>query len=123
MMTRVQRIEYEILDCALNRPNFSGGHYTTVTLFMGRLQDIFPDIETREFSVACARLAGKEAIGLAFPDVGGYRDYRSADDDAELFDAETLRLAATPSSKAHFRQLSALIDAPVGFKRDSGRRP
>ena len=122
MMSRGQRIEYEILDCALNQANHSEGHYTAVTLFMARLQQLFPDIGTREFRDACKKLARHEAIELAFPGAGGYRHYRGADDDAEFFEATTLRIAPASSSYAYFRELSALIEAPAGFKRPPGFR-
>jgi len=33
MMTRTQRIEYEILDCALNRANTNEGYSSSVNMF------------------------------------------------------------------------------------------
>ncbi len=122
MMSREQRIEYEILDCALNQASHSDGHHTAVILFMARLQQLFPDIETREFRGACKGLVRQAAVELAFPSVIGYRHYRSAADDADFSDAKTLRFATTPSTRAYFHQLSALIEAPAGFKRPSGFR-
>jgi|HubBroStandDraft_4_1064222.scaffolds.fasta_scaffold908260_1 hypothetical protein len=122
MMSREQRIEYEILDCALNQANHSGGHHTAVILFMARLQQLFPGIEAREFRGACKELVRQDAVELAFPSVIGYRHYRGASDDTDFSDAKTLRLATTPSSRAYFHRLSALIEAPAGFRRPSGFR-
>jgi hypothetical protein len=123
MMSRVQRIEYEILDCALNRATPSEGFITTVILFMRRLEILFPDIETIEFTQACQGLTRLSAIAVSFPTIAaGYIHYQGADDDAELFDAKTLRLAPTSFSQAYYRQLSALIEAPTGFKHHVGIR-
>lgn len=97
-MSRGQRIEYEIIDCVLNHANHNEGHYTAVIVFMARLQQLFPDIETREFRDTCKGLVRQAAVELAFLGVGGYRHYRGADDDAEFFDAETFRLAPTSST-------------------------
>lgn len=123
MMSRAQRIEYEILDCAINQAAHSAGFTTSVVLFLRRLEKLFPDIKAWDLMQACRELTRLEAIEVSFPSIGGYRHYRGPSDDAALCDAETLRFNPASQGQGYFRQLSELIDAPTGFKRHSGRRP
>jgi hypothetical protein len=116
MMSRVQRIEYEILDCALNRATHNEGYSTTANMFLARLKELFPTIATREIQQACETLTRQSAIAISFPNIGGYRHYQGADDAAALVDAKTLRFSAASLSQSYFHQLSALIEAPAGFK-------
>ena len=85
MMSRVQRIEYEILDCALNRATHSEGSSTTADMFPARLENLFPNIETREFQQVCQTLTRQKAIEVSFPSVRSYRHSQGADDAAALF--------------------------------------
>jgi hypothetical protein len=64
MMTRSQRIEYEILDCAINGGGGGRGYTTTVATFMERLQDLFPNIDPQEFTDASIRLVNRKALQL-----------------------------------------------------------
>src|SRR5579859_6665759 len=64
MMTREQRIEYEILDCVLHRSTHSLGYSSTTTIFTERLRKYFPDIDIREFPEACRRLVLRNALDV-----------------------------------------------------------
>ena len=55
-MSRLQRIEFEILDCAINRANNSDGYTTTVNMFLTRLEQLFPDMSKQELKEACKGL-------------------------------------------------------------------
>jgi hypothetical protein len=123
MMSRAESIEYEILDCALNRATQREGYATTVNLFLTRLEQLFPNIEEPEFRQACKRLTRQKAIEVSFPSVGGYRNYTGDDDDVEYSNAKTVRLQPASLSHVYFRQLSALIETPPGFERHGLRRP
>jgi hypothetical protein len=94
----------------------------TANMFLTRLGQLFPDIEKEEFRDACTRLARQMAIELAFPSIGGYRNYQGAADDEELFRGKTVLLKRASLSEVHFRQLSALIETPFGFKPHGLRR-
>jgi len=124
MMSRRQRIEFEILDCALNRVpegHHSEGYSTAVIVFLKRLRLLFPDVETREFKEACKGLALQNAIQISFPSTGGYRTYRGGvNDDVEFFDAKVVRLKSASGSHGYFRELGALIEVP-GLKPDPAK--
>src|SRR5580700_7500293 len=98
MMSRSQRIRYEILDCALNRTSDPAGYSTTVNMFLTRLGQLFPDIEKEEFRKACKDLTLQKAIEIFFRGASGYRNYQGADDEveAEFFRASQLQLRASP---------------------------
>ncbi len=132
MMSRAQRIEYEILDCALNRAARNQvvlglvgrrGFATNASRFMKRLRELFPDIEPHEFWRACLGLTRLSAINVEFSVIGGYRNYQGAGDDQALFDAKTLWLKPADHSRGYFRQLSALIEVPPEARRYFGLRP
>lgn len=116
MMTRLQRIEFEILDCALNRPNNSDGYTTTVNMFVTRLQHLFPNVDKQEFREACKGLVRQKAIEVNLPRIS----YRGADDDAEFLAAKMMLLKPASLSEVHFRRLSALIVPPASFKQVPG---
>src|SRR5260370_19698106 len=132
MMSRAERIEYEILDCALNRAARSQVRLglvgrrdfaTNASRFMKRLRELFPDIEPHEFSRACLGLMRLSAINVDFSVIGGYRNYQGAGDDQALFDAKTLWLKPADHSRAYFRRLSALIEVPAEARRHFGFSP
>jgi hypothetical protein len=64
MMTREQRIDYEILDFTLNATTGAHGYATTVPKFLNRLRELFPDVAAREFTDACKRLFKQDALHL-----------------------------------------------------------
>jgi hypothetical protein len=81
MMTRAERIEYEILDCCLNKTPDPEGWRTTRDVFLTQLLQLFPDAEPHEFAEACKRLALAGALTLRMKEPGTekfYRDYRGA---------------------------------------------
>ena len=123
MMSRAERIEYEILDCALNRAVRSQSFATNASGFMKRLRELFRDIEPHEFRRAYLGLTRLSAINVDFSVIGGYRNYQGADDNQALFDAKALWLKPADHSRAYFRQLSALIEAPPAARRHFGLRP
>ena len=125
MMSRPQRIEYEILDCAMNGPRGADGYATTLAAFLRRLRELFPSIEDLEFTDACLRLVEQDALLLRKfdKDLGGHRDYQGAGDDLTFFYADPqmgFQLHARPLSQQCFKELSAFIDMPAGFKRRRG---
>src|SRR5260370_31557699 len=116
MMSRAERIEYEILECALTRAAPSQVRLglvgrrdfaTNPSRFMERLRELFPDIEPHEFSRACMVLTRLSAINVDFSVIGGYRNYQGAGDDQALFDAKTLWLKPGDHSRSYFRRVSA----------------
>ena len=123
MMSRAERIEYEILDSALNQAAHSAGFTTSVVLFVRRLEKLFPDVTPHDLMHALRELTRLNAIDVSFPAIGGYRRYCGPSDDAALSDAETLRFNPASECQRCFRQLSELIVAPAGFKPDLRRRP
>jgi hypothetical protein len=124
MMTRKQRIDYEILDCVLNRSRGSHGYSTTVPAFLMRLRLLFPDSVAREFTDACKRLSEQAVLHLQKYDrnIEGFHDYQDARDDVTFLDANSdgFILRASVETEKYFRQLLVLIVAPVGFKRQIG---
>ena len=75
MMSRLQRIEFEILDCAINRANTNDGYSTTVNMFLTRLEQLFPDVSKQELKEACKGLVRQKAIEINLPRV----NYRGVD--------------------------------------------
>jgi len=119
MMTRPQRIEYEILDCAINGSRGADGYITTLAEFLTRLQELFPGIEVREFTDACRRLVNQNVLRLRTLE----QEYRGGLDDVAFFIANPkVGLHFHPSAQAqrYFRQLSTFIDMPAEFKRRRG---
>ena len=125
MMTRAQRIDYELLDCAIHGFRDSRGYVTaattTVPAFLKRLRVLFPDSVAQEFTDACKRLSKQDLLHLQKFDneIGGFRDYQDERDDVAFFDADSTGfcLRASIQSQKYFKLLLALIDAPSGFKR------
>lgn len=119
MMTRAQRIDYEILDCVLNDAVHSLGYISTLAEFMARLAQYFPDILPVEFMASCKRLTRADALE--------FRLLRGLDDVEEVhaIDFETA-LAKNPECQFHLRrasnsrksfsELMNYIEAPPGFK-------
>ena len=122
-MSREQRIEYEVLDCALNPAAHRRGFATNASGFMKRLRVLFPDIEPHELCRACLGLTRLAAITVDFSVIGGYRNYQGEDDDQALFDAKKLWLIPADHGRVYFRQLSALIEVPPEARRHFGSRP
>ncbi len=122
MMSREQRMEYEILYCALNRATHSEGYASTVAAFTKRLREYFPDIQAHEFVAACKHLVQQGALNLQmFKSPGpleGLRDYRGDVDDALFFDdiQREFYLRRTVLGQAYCDKLSAHIEAPPGFR-------
>lgn len=119
MMERAERLDYEILDCALNRAIDSRGYPTTVTQLLKRLRELFPDLQPAEFIAACRRLRRQDALHLHLATVGVWRDYRESVDDEALLSQE-FWLRAGIHGPQYFRQLSALIEVPPGFLKRFG---
>jgi hypothetical protein len=121
MMTRAERIEYEILDCALNRSFAKEGWATSLQTLVLQLHNLFPDIDRGELVEACKRLAMSGALIVRKqgpnPDAG-YDDYHGEHDDQHFFrnDRDHLRFQKSPLSGVHFRNLAARIELPPGFK-------
>jgi hypothetical protein len=119
MMTRDQRIDYEILVCILNAAG-ADGLVTTAPRFMVRLRELFPDIQAAEFTDACKRLFAMRALQLHKLDKGR----AVIDDDKDASDVEfiftnpevKLNLKTSEFSQRHFRRLSALIEPPAGCR-------
>ena len=116
MMTRPQRIEYEILDCAINGARGADGYTTTLAGFLMRLRALFPGIEASEFTDACRRLVEHNAVslrklGTEYP--GGPNDVTSFLNEPRV----AFHLHSSAKSRPHFQGLSALIDMPGKFKR------
>jgi hypothetical protein len=86
MMTRDQRIEFEILDCALKRAAHMGGWPTTLEVFLLRVRDLFPDVVPQELIADFKHLAIEGALTLCKNEPGPtYRDYRDGNDDEIFF--------------------------------------
>ena len=87
MMTRAQRIDYELLDCAIHGFRDSRGYVTaattTVPAFLKRLRVLFPDSVAQEFTDACKRLSKQDLLHLQKFDneIGGFRDYQDERDE------------------------------------------
>ena len=119
MMTRPQRIEYEILDCAISGARGAEGYTTTLAEFLMRLRALFPGIEAPEFTDACRRLVEQNA--LSFRKLG--KDYRGGPNDVTCFITEpgvVIHLQSSAQSQPYFKELSAFIDMPGEFKRCPG---
>jgi hypothetical protein len=126
MMTRTERIEYEILDCCLNKTSDPEGWPTTRDAFLTQLLQLFPDAVPREFAEACKRLALAGALTLRIKEPGMQKIYRhfqgERDDEAFFYGTRReFRFQEAPMSRAHFKRLAALVDAPAGFKRPRNR--
>jgi len=122
MMTREQRIDYEILSRALSDSRGSYGYATTVPAFLKRLQELFPDMVVWEFTETCKRLTKQNILHLRQFDreLGRVRDYQGESDDAAFLGADSSGLylcAQTEQGQKCFRQLAALIQVPAGFDR------
>ena len=116
MMTRPQRIEYEILDCAINGARGADGYTTTLAEFLMRLRALFPGIEAPEFTDACRRLVEQNALSLR--KLG--TEYRDGPNDVTCFLNEprvVFHLHSSANSQPYFKELSAFIDMPGKFKR------
>jgi len=114
MMTRAQRIEYEILDCAVHGSTGVEGYTVTLAQFLMRLRELFPDIEAHEFTEACRRLVDRDALLVRKLKEG----YGGGLDEATFFTdpKAALHFHSGPQSELYFRQLSAFIDMPAAFK-------
>jgi hypothetical protein len=119
MMTRAERIEYEILDCALNRARGPAGWPTSLEQFLTQLRDLFPDAESQELIETCKGLAMQQALILRKQEPGRrpiYHDYRGYLDDESFF-GEThseLRFQEAPMSRYRLKNLTAMITFRAG---------
>lgn len=119
-MNRQQRIDYEVLDCAIN--GAWGGHdyATTISDFLKRIRVLFPDAVGSEFTDTCKRLSQEGLVSLRQFDREGFHDYRDSHDDAAFFDtSDGFYLCIIAGSRKYFQQLSALIDVPSTAVRRS----
>jgi hypothetical protein len=105
MMDRCQRIEYEILDCALNKARHSEGYATTLPAFVARLQQLFPDLQTAEFVSITKWLFRQKLLGLRKSAGVFFRDYRGEHDDHEFFYAGDFYLRPTILGEGYYRDL------------------
>lgn len=136
MMSREERIEYEILDCVLNRAIDSRGWPTSVRLFVSELRQLFPDAKSQEVVEASKRLAMTGALvlskkeplsGSAQRPRGGLNallhNYEGEHEDGAFFyeDRGELWFQRAPMTRAHFQKLRALVEPPSGFKDPSTR--
>jgi hypothetical protein len=113
MMTRNQRIEFEILDCTLKKAARMGGWPTTLEVFLLRVRELFPDVIPQELIAGFKRLAIEGALTLCKNEPGPiHRDYRGGDDDDIFFRDHwsELRLQKTGLSRVYFAQLTELIE-------------
>jgi hypothetical protein len=122
MMNRQQRIDYEILDCAINGAWGNNDYATTVPAFLKRLLALFPDCVAPEFTDACKRLSKEGVVSLRQLDRSGLHAYRDLHDDASFFGtkADGFCLTAIAGSEKFFHQLSTLIDVPAAARQKIG---
>ena len=120
MMTRDQRIEFEILDCTLNRAIATGGWPTSLEVFLLKVCDLFPDVELGELIIALKRLSVEGALTLWKKEPGPtYCDYRDDHDDEIFFHDRRceLHFQEASFSRVHFARLTALIELPGTRRR------
>ena len=115
MMNRSQRIEYEILDWAINAHS-NVGFPTTVAAFTARLRNLFSDVKPEEFIEACRRLS--RAGDLEFRTKVGPISLPLDGSPADLAGSLTgnFFLMRTGSSLARFQALGRHVEIPT-FKR------
>ena len=101
MMNRDQRIEYEILECAISAGPPSG-YLTDTRSFTELLSRLFPDIREEEFITCCKRLVVANSLDVRYL---GCRDERT------VF-AGTFYLARTALSHRYFQELRRLVEVP-----------
>ena len=127
MMTRAERIEYEILDYTLTRSSSPQGWQTNLEQFLAQLRDLFPDAEQLELIAAFKRLTIQGALTLRKIEPDGssiYHDYRGSFDD-EAFFGETrseLWFHEAPRSRYRFTNLMAMVTPPHGVKLPGKRK-
>jgi hypothetical protein len=125
MMTRSQRIEYEILDCAINGAGRGRAYTTTVATFIERLRDLFPDIDPQEFTDASIRLVNLKALQVNGFDrsTDGPPDYPVLPESIPLRYSNSrlqITLHAAVKAQQYFKELAALIEIPsVRIRRGS----
>ena len=102
MMTREQRIEYEILDCAFNADSVSA-YITDTQTFTQLLSGLFPDIRPEEFIAACKRLVEANRLDI---------QYRGYGDELTVFEGR-FHLVGTALSHSYFEELRRLIEVPT----------
>jgi hypothetical protein len=102
MMSREQRIEYEILDCTF-RDDLGPGYLTDTKTFTQLLRGLFPDIRPEEFTDACKRLQKGDRLDVR---------YRVGEDVQMVF-AGKFYLARARLSHDYFEELRRLIELPT----------
>jgi hypothetical protein len=102
MMSRQQRIEYEILDFAL-KSGLVSGHPTSTRAFTQSLRWLFPNVQAEEFIEACQRLIGENRLDV---------QYLAGDDAQNVFEG---RVFLKPAALSHdyFQELQGLIEMPT----------
>ncbi|MGO9262181.1 MAG: hypothetical protein ACLQU1_38645 [Bryobacteraceae bacterium] len=119
MMSRKQRIDYEILDYAL-KADPASGYLTDTQKFTQLLRGLFPDIRPEEFVGACKRLHNENRLELRFrqgqQEGPAYQLYWDVGDE-QMFLGE-FYLAHAVRSCDYFKELRRLIELPTcrGFQ-------
>lgn len=115
MMSRQQRIEYEILDLVL-KADPATGYLTNTQNFTRLLRWLFPDIQSEEFIEACKRLHCESRVALRFrkaqPEGSADQRYCGANDEP-VFLAGKFYLARTSGSSEYFHHLRGLVELPT----------
>lgn len=102
MMSREQRIDYEILDNVFKAHPVCG-YATDSRTFTDSLLALFSDIQPEEFIAACRRLIGKKRLDIR---------YEGNTCEAAVF-AGNFFLARRTQSRVYFDELRRLIDGPL----------
>jgi hypothetical protein len=102
MMSREERIEYEILDCAL-RADVGPGYLTDAKTFTQLLRKLFPDIQPQEFTDTCKKLIKEGRVDVRYQD----------GEDEQMVFAGRFYLACAPRSHEYLEELRQLIELPT----------
>jgi hypothetical protein len=132
MMTRTERIEYEILDCALNRTRREWR--TSIESFLLKIRELFPDAQREEVIRACKDLPIKGALTLrkvVFPGShsklaveSAYHDcHDQHKDDIFLAAYSELRFQPAALRRLHFQRLLWLVELPPASPHEWRKTP
>jgi hypothetical protein len=108
MMSREQRIHYEILDRVFKVDGING-YGTDTRTFTESLLPLFSDISPEEFTAACRRLVADKRLDIRYQGLG----------DAQSVFGGQFFLFRAPLSRAYFDDLRRLIDVP-SFRKLKG---
>jgi hypothetical protein len=108
MMSREQRVHYEILDRVFKADGVNG-YATDTRAFTESLLPLFSDISHEEFTAACRQLIVGKRLDIQYHGLG---------DEQNVF-AGIFFLSRAPLSRAYFDELRRLIDVP-SFRKLKG---